>query len=541
MHVEHLLGDESLGLRLLWAEDTLLRREITGVTVTDLEDPARFVRSGEVVLSGLVWWASEGGQERAERFVSALRDADAAALLAGVETHGRVPDELIEACIRHGIPVAAVPAHVMFRAVTDTVYLQGWGELSGHHALPEYVRGRLNRLLAQNAGPDAILATAFAHLRRTAVAHVLTPAGRTVAATAGAPALTATEAASLLLADADGAAIPVDADATSPYGRWYLYLPDSEVAPPRLLHEVASILGHCQKSIAHSRAADRQAADGLGALLIGAGARTGTGGETGNATVAAALWSCGLPAEGPYRVITADAGGRQAGLAEGALAEALALAGAGPAALGRLPDGTAFAVVSESDVPRDAAPVTLAEAWELVAACDPAVPLHSGTGSPAAGPGQLAGALAQARYALDSARSTAPGASLLTDATTLTSLGTLLTGVPAEVRAAYSRTVLGPLLDTGNTSATLMLETLRAFLACDGSWARTAEALHLHVNTVHYRVQRIEHFTGRNLASLADRLDLWTALLCRGTPTPPTTNAPASGDRRARSSTSRAR
>lgn len=101
--------------------------------------------------------------------------------------------------------------------------------------------------------------------------------------------------------------------------------------------------------------------------------------------------------------------------------------------------------------------------------------------------------------------------------------------------------MLGPLLDTGNASATLMLETLRAFLACDGSWARTAEALHLHVNTVHYRVQRIEHFTGRNLASLADRLDLWTALLCRGTPTPPTTNSPASGDRRARSSTSRAR
>lgn len=69
MHVEHLPGGgESLGLRLLWAEETLLRREITGVTDTDLEDPTRFVRSGEVVLSGLVWWAAEGGQGRAGRF-----------------------------------------------------------------------------------------------------------------------------------------------------------------------------------------------------------------------------------------------------------------------------------------------------------------------------------------------------------------------------------------------------------------------------------------------------------------------------------------
>lgn len=65
MHVEHLPGDESLGLRLLWAEDTLLRREITGVTDTDLEDRARFVRSGEGVLSGLVWWTAESGQGRA--------------------------------------------------------------------------------------------------------------------------------------------------------------------------------------------------------------------------------------------------------------------------------------------------------------------------------------------------------------------------------------------------------------------------------------------------------------------------------------------
>ncbi|MFF0184829.1 helix-turn-helix domain-containing protein [Streptomyces sp. NPDC005244] len=53
------------------------------------------------------------------------------------------------------------------------------------------------------------------------------------------------------------------------------------------------------------------------------------------------------------------------------------------------------------------------------------------------------------------------------------------------------------------------------FLACDGSWSRTAEALHLHVNTVHYRVQRVEHFTGRDLSSLYDRLDPRAALLCR--------------------------
>ncbi|MFI9025425.1 helix-turn-helix domain-containing protein [Streptomyces sp. NPDC053560] len=95
----------------------------------------------------------------------------------------------------------------------------------------------------------------------------------------------------------------------------------------------------------------------------------------------------------------------------------------------------------------------------------------------------------------------------------------------------------GPLLNTGSSSVAL-LRALEAFLTHDGSWARTADALHLHVNTVHYRIERVEHFTGRNLSSLRDRLDLWAALLCR-TPEPSTTSATPA--RRARASASPAR
>ncbi|MCE3030130.1 PucR family transcriptional regulator [Streptomyces sp. CMSTAAHL-2] len=524
MHVEHLLGDESLGLRLLWAEGALLRREINGVTVTDLEDPARFVRPGEAVLSGLVWWTPEAGRDKAERFVSALRDADAAVLLAGEETHGSVPDELIEACSRHSIPVAGVPAHVMFRAVTETVYLQQWGELSRHHALPEYVRGRLSRLVARDAGPREIVATAFAHLADGAAARVLTAAGRTVAATAGADVLPAPEAARIL-ADSGGVTVPVDADAVSPYERWYLHLPDPAAAPPRLLHEVAALLGRSQAAQAQLRTSARRAAGELGALLAVDGADS-VGAE-------GALRACGLSAGGPYRVLAAATGARGEGLAESALAEVLAGVGAESAAVGRLPDGTAFAVVPEATT-GTVTTTGLGEVWPRVAACERTVPLHGGTGSPARGLKDLPRALAEARYALASARSTAPDASLLTDATTLTSLEALLTGVPAPVRAAYTRSVLGPLLDIRSASATPLLETLTTFLACDGSWARTAEALHLHVNTVHYRVGRIERLTGRDLSRLTDRLDLWAALLCRS-------DLDVTGDRHGHSSTSRAR
>ncbi|WP_420036164.1 PucR family transcriptional regulator [Streptomyces sp. cg28] len=498
MHVENLLGDQNLGLRPLWAEDALLRREISGVTVTDLEDPARFVRAGEAVLSGLVWWTPQDGEGKADRFVRALRAADAAVLLAGEETHGAVPDELIEACVRHGMPLAGVPPHVMFRAVTESVYVRQWGELSRRHALPGHLRERLGRLLAQGAGPDAILAAAFGHLGTAA--SVRTGAGRTVAAVpADSP--DGTEGA--------GVTVAVEADGLSPYERWELRLSDPDAVPPGLLHEVAAVLARCQEALSRHRADDRQAADDLGALL----ARPGADGDAMDmADVERGLRACGLPVEGPYRVVAAATGARLGGAAEGALAEAVAWAADGPAAVGRLPDGTAFAVVAGALIVDDSA----GAAWSRVAACVPGEPFHGGTGTPAAGPQGLTGALAEARYALTCASGGAPGVSALVDTAGLGSLGALLAGVPAPVRAVYSRTVLGPLFDAETASAAALLETLRAFLACDCSWARTAEALHLHVNTVHYRVRRIEHFTGRDLSRLPDRLDLWTALLCRG-------------------------
>ncbi|WP_426405366.1 PucR family transcriptional regulator [Streptomyces sp. R-07] len=83
------------------------------------------------------------------------------------------------------------------------------------------------------------------------------------------------------------------------------------------------------------------------------------------------------------------------------------------------------------------------------------------------------------------------------------------------MRAAYRDTVLGPLLDEARGSNAVLLETLEGFLAHNCSWTRTAEALHLHVNTVHYRVERVELRTGRDLSRLDHRPDLRAALLCR--------------------------
>jgi DNA-binding PucR family transcriptional regulator len=52
--------------------------------------------------------------------------------------------------------------------------------------------------------------------------------------------------------------------------------------------------------------------------------------------------------------------------------------------------------------------------------------------------------------------------------------------------------VLDPVLAYDARTGAGLRETLEAFLDCSGSWSRVAAALHLHVNTVRYRIGRVE-------------------------------------------------
>ncbi|MEV7277211.1 PucR family transcriptional regulator [Streptomyces sp. NPDC093111] len=533
MQVDHLLRLDRLDLSLVWGDRALLGQEVGGVTATDLEDPARFLEAGEIVLSGLVWWSREGDPSKADRFVSALSSAGAVALLAGEETHGGVPEEVVDACRRHRVALLAVPAHTSFRAVTEAVYLRQWGELSRRptdlYALPENVRADLDRALEHGASAAELTDRAFAHLG-TPDCHLLTASGRTVARTGGAAPLPPGQAVELLRGTR-GTTVRVEGDADTAFDAWHLHLPEEGQVPPRVLQEIAELLGR------HRRREDRRRATRAtaSAELVAA-----VGAAYPDATrVRGALTACGLadghahtvvvaslaPAAGPGRLPARSArteragagGGDGAGEAAAALAEALSHlpSGAFAAVVAGCPGGEAVAVLAH-DVDAGAELRAVLDAvWPLVHACRPGAALHAGVGEPVTGPGELNAALAQARHALAAARAGAPSAQRVAGLDDLRGLDTLVAGIPAAVREVYSTTVLGPLLGPGRASHATLLETLEVFLAHNCSWARTAEALHLHVNTVHYRIERVEALTGRDLSRLDHKLDLRAALLCR--------------------------
>jgi DNA-binding PucR family transcriptional regulator len=88
----------------------------------------------------------------------------------------------------------------------------------------------------------------------------------------------------------------------------------------------------------------------------------------------------------------------------------------------------------------------------------------------------------------------------------------LLDSVPAAVLRSFSERLIGPLADYDARHRAELLPTLQSFLACDGSWSACAARMYVHVNTVRYRIGRIEAITGRDLSALPDRVDFFLAL-----------------------------
>lgn len=94
-----------------------------------------------------------------------------------------------------------------------------------------------------------------------------------------------------------------------------------------------------------------------------------------------------------------------------------------------------------------------------------------------------------------------------------------------EAQALVSR-VLGPLIEYDRAHGTDLVYSLSTFLAAKRSWQVCAERLHIHRQTVIYRMRRIEQITGRSLAETGDIAMMWLAVsaydvLSRGDLAPP--------------------
>lgn len=508
MLLRELVGHSTLRLRLLHGDDAALDRPLRWVYTTDLIDPGRYLSGGELVISGLMWRREPADSER---FVAVLAASGTAALAAGTAVFGTIPDDLVDACRRHDVPLVEVPDETSFSAVTELVV----GALSAARSdRLAHTIGRQRRLLSAVAGGmglDELVAQVSASTGL--VCRVLSATGRGIVPGPQPlpdPALDRI-AATFLTAVRLPAVVGGGAHSVFPVGpaseqrctSWFVAVegafPSWDTETAEAVDELVAIAALDRARRGEGLRVARDIADDVVSLITdGAGHRPET-------TVR--LRQAGLDPTAPLTVAVAGFVDRpdRLEIARAILVDAASHGNAGPPAVG-VRDGLAVALLpGDSDVLRVA-----------LARLEPGLGperLTVGVSRPST-PGALAGALQEARHARDQAEHR-PGALHVVIGADATSHVALLATVPDEVRRAFAAAMLDPVLAYDARNDAGLLETLEAFLDCSGSWSRAAERLHLHVNTVRYRIGRVEELTCRDLGVLADRVDVFLALRSR--------------------------
>lgn len=554
MRLRALLDTDALGLRLLGGEDEL-DRTVRGVMTTDLRDPSRYLSGGELVLTGLAWRKEAADSEP---FVRILVSAGVAALAAGEAELGDIPDDLVLACARHRLPLFAVNESVAFATITEHVVRQVSGERAGDLAAVVDRHRRMMTSGPAGGGPDVVLDLLGTDLDLRA--WVLSPTGRLIAGSkVSGPALPADVCAKLAaehlaaartgrrgphrlaLGSTTYSLFPIRSSGRSPQGSrdvretvlsdWLLAVEADAGDWPEerldLLQGVTQLIAVERDRRDAARTVRRRLAQEV-LELVQTGAAPAE--VAARLRVAAPVLLPGLGAAPHWQVVVArvewDGGDVEGGpVAQSLLEEVLvdplstgpepsdriAVAHTGDEAIALVPlpavsaehDGSESGILADVllEAVRDPLSAGLDDDGRVTLGVSAAV--HSAEG--------LRGALEEARHARRVAAAR-PGRVCAAGHQELASHVLLLPFVPDDVRRAFTARLLDPLRDYDRRHRAELIPTLEAFLECDGSWTRCATRLHLHVNTLRYRVGRIEQLTSRDLSRLEDKLDFFLAL-----------------------------
>jgi Purine catabolism regulatory protein-like family/PucR C-terminal helix-turn-helix domain len=457
--------------------ERLLRRQVTWVYTTDLRDPRRYLTGGELVLTGMMW-RHDGIS--AATYVSRLVAASVAALGAGDPDLDELPPDLIEACRRHKLPLLHVRGDVSFSVITEYVVRR---LSTGRSADLAAVLERHRSLLESAGGGQLVLDLVAGELGMSC--WVLSPSGRVVWGSGGSE-----------LPEKDQVALAERAVGALP--RWVRLGRDVGysvfgTAAPVAAGWLLVVDDDCRDWSAERRAV----VDQLVATLQLERSRQLRTGEAD----ADRLWARAVAdVPGPFVVaVASELAPSLTELAPAVLAELLS-----PYAWSRVGDDI---VAVAADEPLASVRATAAGLSRLLGGHRLAVGVSAAV--PASG---LDAALADARHARDVGLLRAGSDLEVAGPDELTSHVMVLAAASPEVRSAFRTRVLGRLLEYDRQHRSDLVHTLKVFLACSGSWSQCAAQLHVHVNTLRYRIDRIEQLTARDLRQLPDLVDLYLAL-----------------------------
>lgn len=498
VYVHELIAAADLGLIPLHrVSGNTTPIEISWVSITELDDPTKFLRGGEVVLTTGVHHATE---ERRREFVRRISGVPVAALgFATGFVHQSVPDEIIDTAREVGLVLFEVPLPTPFTAISrwfaDRLYDDRYKllrqvaaaqkelvaalvndlslrslvlKLNGLLGVAVAVIDAHGELLASSPGrtvwpPVSELHVVAQQLNRDEYAQSQSPSAMTAAAV-----------------DIEGVTVAYLCAATSPelstLMQFAVDLIGLELARRQaVLTGNREMLGQVIEDVLaeHVSAEESIRRFAIHGLDINSSFRVLVGDvDCSPERLRRIPWNVaelvGEHSEDLFAalvddsVVTIDASGRDSDQVAGALLETLSRLGSGAAV---------------------------------------------GVSRPHRGVHGLRIGLFEARRAV----SQGPGRHSAEEVNQLSLPGLLLFNSTVPVRDIALAT-LRPMIDHDRQRGTDLVNTLRVYLDSDCSAARTAEALFIHRNGLQYRLERIATLTGCNLASVEDRAHLWLAL-----------------------------
>jgi len=535
--VADLLAIDELALTLVAGKQGV-SRPIRWAHVSELKDPTRFLRGGEVLLTtGLGMRGGPGGQAG---YVEQLAQARLAALGLGLGfAFKTTPPAVMAAADRAGFPVFEVPFEVPFIAITEALFSRLVNEQYVLLQRAGTVQQTLSRLLLEGAGLDALLG---AYARMTGTRALLFDLhGEVAAAAPGAAAVLRPRAVwaeiqalrpegnefSMSLSDEIGSRslLPILVGG-SPAGFLVLHREDRpEPFHQVVVHHLATAIAlELAKAQAVARTERRLVGDFLDALLEG---------ELSADETRRRLRFLGLGHSPAVAVLVARAPGGVRGTAGG-----FPGASGAPQRPLAAPDGATEALrrLVEDRLSRKPGPYVASVHDDLVVALfeagDPAaaratadavaegvlargVAARFGLGTPAADPTALRRTYQEARFALAAAATVEATAAATARVASVEDLGShrLLLALQEDAALeALSRGLLAPLRAYDQRQHGDLVASLRTFLEHNGNWEAAARALGVHRHTLRYRIRRVAELTGRDLESAADRVEFWLAL-----------------------------
>lgn len=542
MLLSELLAAPELGLRVRVEPGRGVDPEIGRMITSDLLEPGRYLHPGDAVLSGLMW---RRRPDDSDTFVTSLTRAGAAIVLAGRAQFGEIPDDLIRACESAGLILVEVATEVSFTEITDFVTAR---DSEAWHATASLALARQRQLLDAIASGDSLdklvqrVATEIGHDCRiiTATGHHVVPGPgeldeetidaitADLLAASRLPSTVVTGAASDTGQRVAHTSFAIGPGLGNRWQSWFLVAEGDHRRWPRddvdAVNELCAFAALDRSRREEGLRARRPLVDDL-LELIDSGAA--------HRTIVTRLSQAGFDTNEPVAVVMAGVTGpeqqsadqRSIGEAstddtrrgEDALVVLADLAaslagndrpphGAAPTILATVHRGHAVALVRGRDDLPERIRRSLRRLTPGLGRARLAVGISGDGGAEA-----LSGALDEARFALQVAQTAGRPVSVVSS-TDVTSHVLLLANVPDDVRRTFAQRVLGPVIAQDERSGGELLGTLSEFLAQSGSWTRVAKALHLHVNTVRYRIERIEDLTGRDLSRFEDRVDVFLAL-----------------------------